>query len=331
MKIDCLSMADEHRLTTPYTATGSPIYAQCKLMLGDLLESTQLESNLSLPYYQTNPQDLQSPSPPDHLSYPMVDLAFFEAELTVYAATEYNGYCFSAPFVQPPICWGDASFIYSPASWVECGRQSVDLTTPYMPCIYSTPLPSIEGEPVQTGGSPDNAMGSNWGAWNSDSNKTGLAKSLNDSAVAGLRSSRRGKKANEGMRTTPPACSEKCINSTPCPPCKPFKCQLNAQGSQEKEVCGQRFKRIEHLRRHMSTVHSNLRTECKVPLCRKGFSRWDNLYDHYWTHVDLGKPGRNLKLSLGQLEQILWPRDRRILLVLESRMSRPRRPSRWDR
>jgi hypothetical protein len=334
MKMECLTTADEYHLVPSHTATGFPICTQCERTLvlhRRLLESTQFAPTPSTPYCQTIPQDLQSPFPSDQLSYPMIGPDSFEAGLMVYAATEYNDYCLFGPFIQAPICWGDASFTCAQASWVEYERQSVGSVTTNLPCIYSTPLSSIEGELVQTSGSPDNAGSSKWDACDSDSDETGSVESLDDNAVAGLTGSHRSRKAQESMRTTPPACSEKRIDLTPYPAYKPFECQLKAQGPQEKEVCGRRFVRIEHLRRHMSTVHSTLRTKCKVPLCRKSFSRCDNLYDHYWTHVDLGKTGRNLKLSMEQLKQILWPRDRRIFRILKSRMNRPRRPSERDR
>jgi hypothetical protein len=333
MKMECLIVADKHHLLPLYTATGFPVYTQCEQTPGldqGLLESTQFASTLSTPYFQTIPQDLQSLSPSGQLSYSMVDLESFQAGSMVHAVTGYNGSCFSGPSIQPAICQRDASFTYPQSSWMEYGRQSVCLATPYLPCIYSTPLSSIEEVLVQTGGSPDNAFSSNWGAVDSDAKEAKLVKSLDDTAVAGSRGGRRSKKAHESMRTTPLACSTKRINFTPYPPCKPFKCQLKAQGSQEKEVCGRSFARIEHLRRHMTTVHSGSRTACKVPLCRKSFSRRDNLYDHYWTHVDLGRPGRNRKLSLRVLKEILGSKDRCIFRILVRRMNRPRRPSRWN-
>jgi hypothetical protein len=335
MKTEYLTLAEQHHHhhVPRYTATYFPIHTPCEQMVElhqRLVHSAQFTSTVSTSYCQTIPRDLQSPLPPDQLSYTMVDQASFEAGLMVHPAVEYNCCCFSGTSVQSPICWGNASFSYTQAFWLEYGSQLICSATPDLPCNYSTPLPSIEGELVQTGRSPDIAVSSNLSTWDSDSEEAGLVESFDDDAVAGSRGSER---AQEGIRTTPPTCSEERIDSRPCPPCKPFQCLLEAQKPQEKEVCGRSFVRIEHLRRHVSTVHGNSRTMCKVPRCRKSFSRCDNLYEHYWTHVYLGRPGRNRKLSLMELEEILGSRDKRIFRILKDRMKHrgQRLPNRRDR
>lgn len=49
-------------------------------------------------------------------------------------------------------------------------------------------------------------------------------------------------------------------------------------------LCGKRFKRQEHLKRHMN-VHTGSRPhKCKFPGCRKSFSRKDNMQQHLKMH-----------------------------------------------
>lgn len=66
----------------------------------------------------------------------------------------------------------------------------------------------------------------------------------------------------------------------------------NAQGAFPCTECEKQFKRSEHLKRHIRSVHSNIRPfHCKY--CEKKFSRSDNLAQHLKTHyrVDsLGQP-----------------------------------------
>jgi len=58
---------------------------------------------------------------------------------------------------------------------------------------------------------------------------------------------------------------------------KPFKC----------ESCTKAFRRSEHLKRHIRSVHSNIRPfPCKF--CDKKFSRSDNLAQHLRTHNKWG-------------------------------------------
>ncbi|KAI0218017.1 hypothetical protein L0F63_007056 [Massospora cicadina] len=49
--------------------------------------------------------------------------------------------------------------------------------------------------------------------------------------------------------------------------------------------CGKLFKRTEHLKRHLNTVHTDFKPfVCRHPQCHKRFSRSDNLSQHLRTH-----------------------------------------------
>lgn len=61
---------------------------------------------------------------------------------------------------------------------------------------------------------------------------------------------------------------------------KPFPCP----------DCSKQFKRSEHLKRHIRSVHSNIRPfHCKY--CDKKFSRSDNLAQHLKTHYKVNANG----------------------------------------
>ncbi|KXN72615.1 hypothetical protein CONCODRAFT_24759, partial [Conidiobolus coronatus NRRL 28638] len=49
--------------------------------------------------------------------------------------------------------------------------------------------------------------------------------------------------------------------------------------------CGKRFKRAEHLKRHVRCIHNHDRPfTCPYPSCQKPFSRSDNLTQHIKIH-----------------------------------------------
>jgi len=96
--------------------------------------------------------------------------------------------------------------------------------------------------------------------------------------------------------------------------------EKDAQG----RTCKQRFKRPEHSRRHVLTVHSTARPHaCKVPHCGGAFSRRDNLRDHYFTHVEKGgREGKNHKISLEELKEILGQKERKLVARLGVRLAK---------
>jgi hypothetical protein len=75
---------------------------------------------------------------------------------------------------------------------------------------------------------------------------------------------------------------------------KPQVCEIAVNG----QPCGRKFRRQEHLHRHMKT-HSG-RKDFVCQLCLTQFNRNDNCWEHYWTHVHRPgkKNGRNKKHSL---------------------------------
>jgi hypothetical protein len=91
---------------------------------------------------------------------------------------------------------------------------------------------------------------------------------------------------------------------------RPHVCDLADKKNPEK-MCGTRFVRPEHLRRHKNTVHvvnSKVIFKCKVPKCNRSFNRGDNLRDHYFTHVERGgRAGKNTKMALEEMKKILGP------------------------
>lgn len=110
------------------------------------------------------------------------------------------------------------------------------------------------------------------------------------------------------------------------PPQRIYVCPLDAKSGPKGSHCDQRFVRPEHLRRHMKTVHGSLRPHfCKLPGCDKAFSRGDNLRDHYWTHVQRGgRVGKNQKMSLSELKEILGPKEKKLIRKLKEKFHKQR-------
>lgn len=103
-----------------------------------------------------------------------------------------------------------------------------------------------------------------------------------------------------------------------------FQCQYSKYPDAHGRWCTKSFVRPEHLRRHHKTVHGSERNYvCKVPGCKRHFSRGDNLRDHYWTHVHRGgRAGKNTKMTLAELKDILGPKEKRLIRRLKQRLSK---------
>jgi hypothetical protein len=107
------------------------------------------------------------------------------------------------------------------------------------------------------------------------------------------------------------------------PAARNYPCtRVDQVGNQERQ-CERSFARPEHLRRHVRTVHGELRPYvCKVPRCSRAFSRGDYLRDHYWTHLERGgRAGKNNKMSLAELKAILGKGDKRLVRRLKKRLA----------
>lgn len=103
-----------------------------------------------------------------------------------------------------------------------------------------------------------------------------------------------------------------------------FQCQFSKYPDAHGRWCVKSFVRPEHLRRHHKTVHGTEKNYvCKVPGCKRHFSRGDNLRDHYWTHVNRGgRAGKNTKMTLAELKVILGPKEKRLIRRLKQRLSK---------
>lgn len=102
-----------------------------------------------------------------------------------------------------------------------------------------------------------------------------------------------------------------------------YICAFSKVPGEHGKRCNQKFVRPEHLRRHIKSVHGNKKEYfCKVPSCRKPFSRGDNLRDHYWTHLARGgRTGKNCKMPLLELKEILGPKERKLVRRLKHKLN----------
>jgi hypothetical protein len=107
------------------------------------------------------------------------------------------------------------------------------------------------------------------------------------------------------------------------PPQRHYVCPMLGKAGHVGRDCKQRFARPEHLRRHVLTVHGEDRPHvCKVGSCEKAFSRSDNLRDHYWTHLERGgRVGKNNKMSLAELKEILGPKEKKLVKKLKKKLT----------
>ncbi|RAR08935.1 c2h2 type conidiation transcription factor [Stemphylium lycopersici] len=101
-----------------------------------------------------------------------------------------------------------------------------------------------------------------------------------------------------------------------------YECPL-VNGPKAEGACRKRFNRPEHLRRHMRTVHTDVRDYiCQVPGCNRPFSRSDNLREHYWTHLSRGgRQGKNRKMSFQEIRKILGPKQKQLLRRLKTKLN----------
>lgn len=61
-----------------------------------------------------------------------------------------------------------------------------------------------------------------------------------------------------------------------------FNCPFFKERNVNGRLCEKCFRRPEHLRRHLNTIHStDQRHTFLLPLCKRPFSRSDNLQEHY--------------------------------------------------
>jgi hypothetical protein len=270
---------------------------------------TVSNANLSHSSCQPMQRNFQCPLPPNYLDYPVVYPDRLEGQSVAYATPYQHPYRFS-PYTSYPVIWEDVPVDFFSAGLEGYGPTSVPSETPYLPYVYTN---------VVSGGSYG-GMSSTSGTYVSGWNHA-------EDIIYKSTSQSRGKKPQRKMRATPSSCDEADIRSMHCSPTKRIQCPIEMLGGE----CGQSFARVEHLRRHIKSVHSGFSVSCKVPRCTKSFSRSDNLYDHYCTHVDAEKPGRNRRLSTYELGQILGPQDGSIFRILKRKMEQPRKPTRHRR
>jgi hypothetical protein len=270
---------------------------------------TLSNSDLSQSFCQPIQQNFQCSLPPNYLGYLVVYPARLEEQSLAYATSYQHPHLFS-PYTSSPVIWQDLPVDFFSAGLEGYGPTSITPETPYLPYIYTNIV----------GGGSYGAMSSRSGTYVSGWNHS-------EGIIHKPTGQRRGKNPQKKIRTTPSSCDKTGIRSMHCSPSERIQCSIELLGVE----CVQSFARIEHLRRHIKSVHSGFSVSCKVPRCTKSFSRSDNLYDHYYTHIDVEKPGRNRRLSVYELGQILGSQDGSIFRILQRKMERPRRPTRRRR
>ncbi|KAH8731655.1 hypothetical protein GQ44DRAFT_767506 [Phaeosphaeriaceae sp. PMI808] len=222
-------------------------------------------------------------------------------------ASMWNGSSYGGPplppmdyYVQPSTSGVTTSFI-EPASEYNSAHNFSD----------SAPFRACDTDDVTTGSDSD-----------SDSSGDGY-----ESSSYGQRKDSRsslGSKQKESLTTPVLKLGRWSMITDPLtqPEQRHYACPLRDTPDAKGRLCGQRFVRPEHLRRHIKTVHGDERNYCcKVPQCGRAFSRGDNLRDHYWTHLHRGgRRGKNDKMSLADLKIILGPKEKKLLRRLKQRL-----------
>ncbi|KAF2665686.1 hypothetical protein BT63DRAFT_459264 [Microthyrium microscopicum] len=73
------------------------------------------------------------------------------------------------------------------------------------------------------------------------------------------------------------------------------------------DICGKKFQRVEHLKRHMDTHSGEIFYYCPAPNCGKRFQgRKDNLREHFKTHLRGSPTSRNSNFSLPEFYTFLY-------------------------
>jgi hypothetical protein len=290
-----------------YTATSFPASIQCEQSVGVPSSSapSMFDSNLPQSYYQPIQQSLQCLALLNHFDRPMASPTYFEGQPSTYGALDQTTRL-DSPNILYPGFRGNVSVGSLPPTLEPCRHML--FSSWYPPYMYPSPAHTDLVSRSLYGGTD---AGPVLYTANSDRSKSAMDE------LSGRRHSETG---HNEIRTTLLSGSETGLGHHSS--CKSIKCLFKAQN---KDICGQIFTRVEHLRRHMKTVHSGFRIPCEVPLCNGSFSRLDNLYEHYYSHADVEKPGRNRRLGLEELGQIL---DSRIFRILKRKMERPRKPTR---
>jgi hypothetical protein len=98
----------------------------------------------------------------------------------------------------------------------------------------------------------------------------------------------------------------------------------NLEHGKDGQLCSNKFQRPEHLRRHIGTVHNPVRPYvCQVAACAMLFSRKDNLYYHYVSHLSQAvRNSRNIKVEPWQLKSFLGSSEMKRVQHLQTRLQK---------
>lgn len=218
-----------------------------------------------------------------------------------YAASELWN---AQPFVAQPWITNQSESYTSPVmsndlAYADNGSNSLYLYAAQIPCpVLETDQASAA---AGSGGSPPSVSGgeesseddSDWNEDESNPDKSGTLRS---------RSKPRTRTSRPHVERWPIP-----VNSIQQSETRGYRCNM--------PDCASTFLRPEHLRRHYRSKHTGERNfKCEVPDCQTpGFSRGDNMREHYWTHLERGgRNGKNQKFTLEQLRDILGPSNKKL-------------------
>jgi hypothetical protein len=303
-------------LVTQYADAEPLVFAQCEQytymqMIGAPRSPVPalFVSNSSQSFRQPIQQNFQNLLPPTYLDYPLGYSTYLEGQSFADASKGLNP-CLVSPYTSYPVTCEHVPVKFFPAGSEGYRHTFMSSETPYLHCMYT-----------------DVVSGSSYGGLSSKSGTCSSVWDYSESTTDRSAAQGGGRKAQKKMGIIRSSRDGTRSRRVQCFPSKRINCPIEVLGGH----CAQSFARVEHLRRHIQSVHSGFSVSCKVPRCTKSFSRSDNLYDHYCTHLDVEKPGRNRRLSLYELGQILGSRDIGIFRILQRRMERPRKPTRRRR